>query len=88
MAEWEIRSIEPVIAARRLTGVLAQRGAVECEPGAGVAGAVDAAWRRWTLPDGRLVELWSDSWTPLSIRCERPLADEIAAAAGLDIADE
>jgi hypothetical protein len=47
---------------------LVQMGAVAGHSVAGVAGSVDAATQFYTLPDGAILEVWSDNYTALSLR--------------------
>lgn len=70
---------EALAAAEWLKAQLAQIGAVAGERLAGVAGSVDAAMQAYTLPDGAIIEVWSDNCTALSLRGDAGL---IAALAG------
>ena len=66
-------------AAEWLKAQLSQMGAVAGEGLAGVAGPVDAAMQAYALPDGAILEVWSDNFTALSLRGDAGLIAALAA---------
>lgn len=62
-----------------LKAQLARMGAVAGRSLAGVAGSVDAAMQAYTLPDGAILEVWSDNDTALSLRGDPALIGALAA---------
>ena len=70
---------EALAAAEWLKAQLGQKGAVAGERLTGVARSVDAAMQAYTLPDGAIIEVWSDNCTALSLRGDAGLIAALAA---------
>lgn len=66
-------------AAEWLKARMVQMGAVAGESVSGVAGSVDAGMQAYVLPDGAIIEVWSDNVTPLSLRGDPGLIAALAA---------
>ncbi|MBX7539615.1 hypothetical protein [Qipengyuania sphaerica] len=84
MVEIEIRTGDPRASVRSIVAVLTELQAIKGEGGQGHAGSVDAVWRSWTLDTGDRIEIWSDNWTPLSLRGEIEVLDRIISLCGLE----
>jgi hypothetical protein len=70
---------EALAAMEWLKAQLAHMGAVAGQSVAGVAGSVDAAMQAYALPDGAILEVWSDNCTALSLRGDAELVAALAA---------
>lgn len=71
--------VEAPAAVEWLKARMAEMGAVPGEASAGVAGSVEASMRSYMLPDGAIIEVWSDNYTALSLRGDAALVDALAA---------
>lgn len=87
MAEFEVAGEDVVGNRSAILAALKEMSARPLSRQQGVAGSVDAVVDGFRLPSGERIELWSDNYTPLSLRGEADLVRQVAEAAGVELAD-